>query len=50
MRRGLNSQSCIRHQPAVGRFQSAYQRGGSIAFGLGLPLPYEAKRWMARRR
>ena len=49
MRRGIKSQSRIRHQGAVGRFQSAYQRGGSIAYGLGLPLPYGVKPWMARR-
>lgn len=50
MRRGLKSQSRIRYQRAVDRFQSAYQRGGSIAYGLGLPLPYGVKPWMARRR
>lgn len=49
MRRGLKSQSRVRHQRAVGRYQSFCQRGGSIAYGLGLRLPYQVQPWMARR-
>ena len=50
MRTGLKSQSRVRHQRAVGRYQSSCQRGGSIAYGLGLCLPYQVEPWMARRR
>ena len=50
MRGGLKSQSHIRHQRVLGRFQSAYQHGGSIAYGLGLPMPCGMKPWMTRRR
>ena len=50
MRRGLKFQSRVRHQRAVGRNQSFCQRGGSIAYGLGLCLPYQVEPWMARRR
>ena len=34
----------------MGCYQSSCQRGGSIAYGLGLPLPYQVQPWLARRR
>lgn len=49
-RDGLKTQSRLKYQRAIGRYQSSYQRGGSIAQGLGLPLPYGFKPWMARKR
>ena len=50
MRPGLKSQSRVRHQRGVRRYQSSCQRGGNIACGLGLRLPYQVEPWMACRR
>lgn len=43
------TQSRLKYQRAIGRYQSSYQREGSFAQGLGLPLPYGFKTWMARK-
>lgn len=34
----------------MGCYQASCQRGGSIAYGLGLRLPYQVQPWLARRR
>ena len=45
MRQGQKSQSRVRHQRSMGRYQSPYQRGGTIFSRppnpLGFPGPYE---------
>lgn len=46
---GLKTQSRLKYQRAIGRYQWSYQREGSFAQGLGLPLPYGFKPWMAKK-
>ena len=45
MKQGQKSQSRVRHQRSVGRYQSPYQQGGTILSRppnpLGFPDPYE---------
>ena len=48
MAKARKSQSRIRHQRAVGRFQSPYQHGGSIAQGMGLPNATIIYPWMLK--
>lgn len=50
MPKARKSQSRIRHQRAVGRFQSPYQHGGSIAQGMGLPNAPIIYPWMLKGR
>lgn len=47
---GLKTQSRLKYQRAIGRYQSSYQREGSFAQGLGLPLPYGFKNMDGSKR
>ena len=55
MRQGQKSQSRIQHQRSVGRYQSSYQRGGTIfqqppnPLGFPNPYKYELEPWILKR-